>query len=71
MLGLLLVLGRRHFEAVLSRYVDHYNMHRPYRSLTQRAPSSSDATLLHDVDLAQLRRPDRVSGLIHKYRMVA
>ena len=69
----MLILGRRHLEVVLSEYVEHYNMHRPHRSLTQRAPSSSDATLLllGDVDLAELRRTDRLGGLIHEYRMVA
>jgi putative transposase len=68
-----LILGRRHLEAVLSEYVAHYNSHRPHRSLSQRVPSAPDATTAHigDVDLARLRRTDHLGGLIHEYRMVA
>ena len=27
------IVGRRHLEAVLAEYVEHYNGHRPHRSL--------------------------------------
>ena len=68
-----LILGRRHLEAVLAEYVEHYNSHRPHRSLSQRAPSALDTApaLIGDVDLARLRRADHLGGLIHEYRMVA
>jgi len=68
-----LILGRRHLEAVLAEYVEHYNSHRPHRSLSQRAPSALDSTPEHDTDpdLARLRRTDRLGGLIHEYRLVA
>jgi transposase InsO family protein len=68
-----LILGRRHLETVLAEYVEHYNSHRPHRSLNQRSPSALDTTSAHigDVDLARLRRTDRLGGLIHEYRMVA
>lgn len=50
-----LILGRRHLEAVLCEYVEHYNSHRPHRSLGQRAPSVLDATPapIDDIDPAQ------------------
>jgi transposase InsO family protein len=69
----MLILGRRHLEAVLSEYVEHYNSHRPHRSLNQRSPSALDTTSAHigDVDPARLRRTDHLGGLIHEYRMVA
>ena len=69
----MLILGRRHLEAVIAEYVEHYNAHRPHRSLSQRPPTSSDATppTIGDVDAARLRRADRLGGLIHEYRMVA
>ena len=69
----MLVLGRRHLEAVLREYVEHYNQHRPHRSLSQRAPSAAGATLalIGDLDPAKLRRSDRLGGLIHEYRSVA
>jgi putative transposase len=69
----MLILGRRHLEAVLVQYVEHYNAHRPHRSLSERPPTGSDATppTIGDVDTARLRRADRLGGLIHEYRMVA
>jgi len=69
----MLILGRRHLEAVLAEYVEHYNAHRPHWSLNQRPPADSDATppTIRDVDAAKLRRTDRLGGLIHEYRMVA
>jgi len=69
----MLILGRRHLEAVLAEYVEHYNAHRPHRSLGQRPPARSEATpsTISDVDAARLRRADRLGGLIHEYRMVA
>jgi len=69
----MLILGRRHLAAVLAEYVEHYNSHRPHRSLSQRSPAAFDATppAIGDVDTARLRRDDRLGGLIHEYRMVA
>ena len=68
-----LILGRRHLETVLAEYVEHYNAHRPHRSVRQRAPSALDTApaLIGDVDLARLRRTDHLGGLIHEYRMIA
>ena len=34
----MLIFGRCHLESVLAEYVDHYNSHRPHRSLGQQAP---------------------------------
>lgn len=69
----MLILGRRHLEAVPDEYVEHHNSHRPHRSLSQRAPAASEAILPRpgDTDLTRLRRTDRLGGLIHEYRMVA
>jgi transposase InsO family protein len=69
----MLILGRRHLEAVLTEYVEHYNSHRPHRSLGQHSPSAPDAPppLIGDIDAAGLRRTDRLGGLIHEYRMAA
>jgi putative transposase len=67
------ILGRRHLEAVLGEYAEHYNSHRPHRSLSQRPPSKADTTpaLIADVNAEQLRRTGILGGLIHEYRLVA
>ena len=59
-----LILGRRHLETVLAECIEHYNSHRPHRSLSQRAPSALDTApaLIGDVDLARLRRTDHPGG---------
>jgi transposase InsO family protein len=69
----ILVLGRRHLESVLVDFIDHYNSHRPHRSLTQRCPHSwdSDPVSVIDPQPAYLRRVDRLGGLIHEYRVAA
>jgi putative transposase len=65
----LLTTGPRHLDIVLRAYVQHFNAHRPHRSLDQRppvggAPPRSGATV------RPLRR-DRLGGLIHEYVQVA
>jgi transposase InsO family protein len=69
----MLILGRRHLEVVLGEYVEHYNSHRPHRSLSQRPPSNTEVTCgpIGNVNAEQLRRSDVLGGLIHEYRLVA
>jgi putative transposase len=69
----MLVLGRRHLEVVLAEYVEHYNSHRPHRSLHQCSPSNpaNAPTPIDEIDGTRLRRTDVLGGLIHEYRLVA
>ena len=67
----LLIVGRRHLERVLQTYVDHYNTHRPHRSLDQCAPTSLAPCGSGVVDLSAVRRRDRLGGLIHEYEIAA
>jgi len=69
----MLIFHRRKLEVVLAEFVDHYNGHRPHRSLDQTAslprfPASASASI---PDAAQLRRSDRLGGLIHEYKVAA
>jgi putative transposase len=61
----LLIVGRRHLEAVLAEYVEHYNGHRPHRSLELRPPCGP--TVIPAVTGGQVVRRTRVHGLINEY----
>jgi len=68
----LLILGRRHLARVLQIYVEHYNAHRPHRSLDQCPPTCSVPTReRHAVHLGRIRRRDLLGGLIHEYEVAA
>jgi transposase InsO family protein len=69
----MLIVRRRHLEAVVHEYVDHYNNHRPHRSLGQSPPQQKDLAPpeLKNADPSRLERTDRIGGLIHEYRLVA
>ena len=66
----MLVTGERHLRLVLSEYVEHYNVHRPHRTLRQRPPAGRERPLTMSQNVRVLRR-DRLGGLIHEYTQVA
>jgi putative transposase len=66
----LLIINERHAATMLRQYEHHYNDHRPHRALGQaallrplprRTPTAVD----------NVRRHDRLGGLIHEYQHVA
>ena len=65
----LLITGPRHLAAVLEQYVEHYNTHRPHRSLDQRPPAGRTPPP-REATVRPLRR-DRLGGLLHEYVQVA
>jgi putative transposase len=69
----LLITGRRHLLRVLHNYVQHYNRHRPHRSLDLSAPEPSERCELADPSAAawQLHRRDVLGDLIHEYERAA
>ena len=74
----LLILGRRHLERVVHVYAQHYNEHRPHRSLAQRAPLAKPppmigerTTMIESLRADRLRRRDRLGGLLHEYELAA
>ena len=68
----LLILNRRQLEHVLRVFVDHYNSHRPQRSLDLAPPEPSHANLRAlRPPTASLDRRDRLGGLIHEYSLAA
>jgi putative transposase len=66
----MLVAGERHLRLVLGEYADHYNSHRPHRSLQQEPPAGRADSPVGITDMRVLRR-DRLGGLIYEYAQVA
>jgi putative transposase len=68
----LLIANRRHLERVLRVFVDHYNTHRPHRSLSP-TPPAPHVSKLRTVQppSASVERRDRLGGLIHEYNNAA
>jgi transposase InsO family protein len=70
LLDRILIINQRDASVVLRQYERHYNSHRPHRALGQAAPlrplPHRTTTQIHDV-----RRHDRLGGLLHEYQQVA
>jgi transposase InsO family protein len=68
----LLICSRRQLEHVLHVYVDHYNTHRPHRALGLTPPTLGPLPrLVGPSPPDQLRRRDRLGGLLHEYARAA
>jgi putative transposase len=66
----MLITGERHLQLVLDEYIDHYNSHRPHRSLQQSPPAGRSHQPAQGANVRVLRR-DRLRGMIHEYSQVA
>jgi len=66
----ILITGPRHLDVVLREYVQHFNTHRPHRSLDQRPPDADTPPPAGTAAIRVLRR-DRLGGLVHEYLQVA
>jgi putative transposase len=71
----ILVLGEGHLRRVVDEYVEHYNQHRPHRSLQQRTPAttndSNPSSIATIADYPHVRRDEILGGLINEYRNAA
>jgi transposase InsO family protein len=65
----LLITGPRHLDIVLREYVQHFNTHRPHRSLDQCPPAASNPPCSGAA--TRVLRQDRLGGLVHEYVQVA
>jgi putative transposase len=65
----LLIVGRRHLETVLRIYIAHYNRERPHRGLALLSPDSPNAD--PQPSQGEIKRRDRLGGLIHEYHRAA
>jgi putative transposase len=68
----LLIMNRRHLDRVLRVFINHYNTHRPHRSLNLTPPAPT-TTNVHAIPPApgSIERRDRLGGLIHEYHVAA
>jgi len=64
-----LIWNHRQLEQLLREYVEHYNRHRPHRSLGQRAPNACEVVTFRPG--RPIRRHPTCSGLINEYRQAA
>jgi hypothetical protein len=64
----LLIVGRRHLERVLRIYIQHYNRERPHPGLALQSPEPLQVKQAPGGDV---RRRDRLGGLVHEYYRAA
>lgn len=69
----LLTLNRRHLERVLRVFVHRYNSHRPHRALNLTPPNPTLPTprLPSSTTPGQVKRRERLGGLLHEYSLAA
>ena len=70
----MLIWNQAHLLHALREFEVHYNRHRPHRPLDQAAPLQPAPEPITDgadiVDL-NVRRRDRLGGILHEYEHVA
>jgi putative transposase len=70
LLDRILILNQSHAAAVLRAYERHYNEHRPHRTLDQAAPLRPPPHR-PTTEVGDVRRVDRLGGLLREYQHVA
>ncbi len=63
----LLITGRGQLEQVLRVYIEHYNGHRPHRSLGDGTPDPPAGLTAISEERGRVHRRDRLGGLLHEY----
>ncbi|MEY9874650.1 hypothetical protein ABH931_004150 [Streptacidiphilus sp. MAP12-33] len=68
-----LVWNEAHLRRVLRIYERHCNQHRPHRTLAGAAPLRALPAQFepHQIERLDVRRHDRLGGVIHEYRNAA
>jgi putative transposase len=68
-----LILNEAHLRRTLTRYLEHYNGHRPHRALSQLCPSRAEAEPPRPIDLAEHRVHCTavLGGLISEYQIAS
>jgi putative transposase len=68
----LLIVSARHLEQVVTVFIDHYNHHRPHRSLDLAPPNArTGVNTWTVVEPIAVKRRDRLGGLLREYERAA
>ena len=70
LLDRLLIINQQHAAAALGEYERHYNDHRSHRALGQAAPLRPLPERTR-TEIDNVRRRDRLGGLLHEYQQAA
>ena len=74
LLNRMLIWNRAHLLHALREFETHYNLHRPHRALEQEAPlrpAPEPITASADIVDLNVRRRDRLGGILHEYEHAA
>ena len=66
-----IIWNQAQIERLIIDYIEHYNTHRPHRSLGQRPPAPRQPPRVDPQQPQRLIRSSRCDGLIHEYRHAA
>ena len=66
-----IIWNQRQLERLVTSYVEHYNTHRPHRSLKQRPPTPTTDPPHKPPASVTVLRTARCDGLINEYRNAA
>jgi transposase InsO family protein len=69
-----LIWNERHLRLALHHFEQHHNAHRPHQALNQAAPLRATPEPINDprrIARLNIRRHDRLAGVIHEYRHAA
>jgi transposase InsO family protein len=66
-----IIWNKRQVERLVVDYIEHYNTHRPHRSLHQRPPAPQPPPNAESRQPPRVIRSSRCDGLINEYRTAA
>ncbi|WP_420444338.1 transposase [Candidatus Poriferisodalis sp.] len=66
-----IIWNQHQLEHLVTDYIDHYNAHRPHRSLDQRPPAPTQPPNANGQQQLRIVRATRCGGLINEYRKAA
>ena len=66
-----LIWNLPHLRKILAAFERHHNDHRPHMALSSSAPLKPLPAAVTDLEAFQVRRHDRVGGIIHEYQHAA